>query len=42
MVKMTTIRLILALTTMFTRPICQVDVTNTFLHGDLQETIYME
>ncbi|KAL0444267.1 UNVERIFIED_CONTAM: Retrovirus-related Pol polyprotein from transposon TNT 1-94 [Sesamum latifolium] len=40
-VKYTTVRIILALTAHFNWELKQMDVRTTFLHGDLDETIYM-
>ena len=40
-IKATTIRLILALATMNKWQIKQLDVTNTFLHGNVTEELYM-
>ncbi|KAL0399931.1 UNVERIFIED_CONTAM: Retrovirus-related Pol polyprotein from transposon TNT 1-94 [Sesamum radiatum] len=40
-VKYTTVRIILALTAHFNWELKQMDVKTTFLHGDLDETIYM-
>lgn len=39
---MPTIHLLLALATMHDWPLRQVDISNAFLHGDLEEIIYME
>lgn len=41
-VKPTTIHLIIALSLSFKWSLRQLDVKNTFLHGNLKETIYME
>lgn len=41
-IKPTTIRLVVSLAIMFKWPIHQSDVKNAFLHGFLQETVYME
>ena len=41
-VKMTTLRCILALASQFDMELIQMDVKTTFLHGDLQEEIYMQ
>ena len=40
--KMNTIRVLLSLTTNFGWNLQQFDVKNAFLHGDLEEEIYME
>ncbi|GKV37327.1 hypothetical protein SLEP1_g45367 [Rubroshorea leprosula] len=40
--KMTTVRLLIALSAMHQWPISQMDVKNAFLHGNLKETIYMK
>jgi len=40
--KMTTVRTILALATSQSWPLHQMDVKNTFLHGDLQEEVYIK
>ena len=40
--KMTSVRLFLALATMFHWHLHQLDVKNVFLHGDLIEEVYME
>lgn len=42
MVKMTSIRVVLGLTTSLDLEVEQLDVKTTFLHGDLEEEIYME
>lgn len=41
MVKYTTIRVMLALVAHFDLELEQMDVQTAFLHGDLDETIYM-
>jgi hypothetical protein len=41
MAKMTTIRTIMAIAASKRWPLCQMDVKNAFLHGDLKENIYM-
>jgi hypothetical protein len=40
--KMTTVRTILAIAASQSWPLHQMDVKNVFLHGDLQEEIYMK
>jgi Reverse transcriptase (RNA-dependent DNA polymerase) len=40
-IKPTTIRLVLSLAVTYHWPIKQLDVNNTFLHGNMNETIYM-
>ena len=42
MVKMTSIRVILGLAASINLEVEQMDVKPTFLHGDLEEEIYME
>jgi Reverse transcriptase (RNA-dependent DNA polymerase) len=41
-IRPTTIRLILFIALSYGWDIKQVDVQNTFLHGDLQETVYIQ
>ena len=40
--KLNTMRVILSLATNLDRPLLQVNVKNTFLHGSLEEEIYMD
>ena len=39
--KMTSVRLLLYMATMRSWPLYQLDIKNTFLHGDLAEEIYI-
>jgi hypothetical protein len=40
--KLTSIRLFISLAAMHNWPLYQLDIKNAFLHGDLQEEVYME
>jgi histone deacetylase 1/2 len=42
MVKANTIRLVLSLAITQQWTICQIDIQNAFLHGQLQEEVYMQ
>jgi hypothetical protein len=42
MAKMNTVRTLISCATNFRWPLHQLDVKNAFLHGDLQEEVYME
>ena len=42
MAKLDTVRVLLSLTTNLDWPLHELDVKNTFLHGNLEEEIYME
>jgi len=42
MAKINTIRILISLAVNLDWPLYQFDVKNTFLHGDLQEKVYME
>ena len=39
--KMTTIRLLLSLASIYNLELKQLDINNTILHGDLKEDVYM-
>jgi hypothetical protein len=41
-IKSSTIRAILAISVHFQWPTCQLDVSNAFLHGTLDEEVFME
>jgi Reverse transcriptase (RNA-dependent DNA polymerase) len=41
-VKLTTIRVVLTIALSNGWSLCQLDINNTFLHGDLEETIYIQ
>ena len=40
--KLTIVRILISLVVSHSWPLHQLDVKNAFLHGDLQETIYMD
>ena len=40
--KMTSVRLFISLTATYNWDLHQLDIKNAFLHGDLQEEVYME
>ena len=40
--KMTSVRVFLSLVATYDWPLYQLDIKNAFLHGDLQEEVYME
>lgn len=42
MAKLSSIHIIISLVVKHHRPLFQLDVKNAFLHGDLQEEVYME
>ena len=42
LLKINSIRLVLSLTALYKWVVYQMDVKSAFLHGDLQEEIYME
>lgn len=41
-VRLDTRKLVIALATQNSQPICQLDVKSTYLHGDLQEQVFIE
>jgi transposase InsO family protein len=41
-IKPTTVRVILALVVHFGWPLCQLDISNAFIHGNLIEEVYMK
>ena len=40
--KIVSVRLLLSMAVMRSRPLFQLDIKNVFLHGDLAEEVYME
>ena len=40
--KIASVRLLLSMVVMRSRPLFQLDIKNAFLHGDLAEEVYME
>ena len=40
--KISSVRILISMTTNLGWPLFQLDVNNAFLHGDLQEEVYME
>lgn len=40
--KITSVRLLVSLATVYHWTLCQLDIKNAFLHGDLEKDVYME